>query len=97
MSRRKTQMEDELAQNNANLIQSDNMYQQQLQFEDPNDDFIRQSIEMLNKKMQAEEQKISNLQQVAKDVLAKVNKVFQEAVEQLTGNKRQEPPKQPAL
>ena len=70
MSRKKTQLEDELAQNNANVVQSNNKYQQQLQFEDPNDDFTRASIEMLNKKMQAEEQKINDLQQVAKDVLA---------------------------
>ena len=45
MSRRKTQMEDDLAENNANLIQSNNMYQQQLQFEDPNNELIKQSIE----------------------------------------------------
>ncbi len=70
MNRKKTQLEDELAQNNANVVQSNNKYQQQLQFEDPNDDFTRASIEMLNKKMQAEEQKINDLQQVAKDVLA---------------------------
>ena len=51
-------METKLAQNNGNLIQSNNKYQQQLQFEDPNDDFTKAAIEMLAKKMQAEEQKI---------------------------------------
>ena len=70
MKRKKVKMETKLAQNNANVVQSNNKYQQQLQFEDPNDDFTRASIEMLNKKMQAEEQKINDLQQVAKDVLA---------------------------
>ncbi len=70
MSRKKTQLEDELAQNNANVVQSNNKYQQQLQFEDPNDEITKQTIETLNKKMQAEEQKINDLQQVAKGVLA---------------------------
>ncbi len=42
--------------------------------------------------MQAEEQKINDLQQVAKDVLAKVDQVFQEAVDQLLGKKEQQKP-----
>jgi hypothetical protein len=54
----KLKMEVKLAQNNTNPIQSNNKYQQQLQFEDPNDDFTKTAIEMLAKKMQAEEQKI---------------------------------------
>ena len=70
MKRKKVKMETKLAQNNANVVQSNNKYQQQLQFEDPNDEVTKQTIETLNKKMQAEEQKINDLQQVAKGVLA---------------------------
>jgi hypothetical protein len=61
MKSEKLKMEAKLAQNNANPIQSNNKYQQQLQFEDPNDEIFKNIIEIYTKKMQAEEQKISNL------------------------------------
>ena len=38
-------METKLAQNNGNLIQSNNKYQQQLQFEDPNEKLLKNTIE----------------------------------------------------
>ena len=52
------------------MIQSQNKYQQQLKFDDPNVEITKQSIDMLNKKMQAEEQKIKELEEVTKDVVA---------------------------
>ena len=38
-------MENELAQNNGNMVQSNNKYQQQLQFEDPYEKLIKNTIE----------------------------------------------------
>ncbi len=87
MSRKKLKKENKLVQGNANLVQSQNKYQQQLKFDDPNEKLTRQMIESLGKEMQAEEKKIQDLQQVAKDVLAKVDQVFQQAIDKLTSDK----------
>ena len=70
MNRKKLKKENKLVQDNANLVESQNKYQQQLKFDDPNVEITKQSIDMLNKKMQAEEQKIKELEEVTKDVLA---------------------------
>ncbi len=94
MNRKKLKKEGKLVQGNANLVQHQNKYQQQLHFDDPNDEITRQTIEMLNKKMQGEQRKIEELQQVAKDVLAQVDQVFQQAIDKLT-NKKDQVPNQP--
>jgi len=70
MNRKKLKKENKLVQDNANLVESQNKYQQQLKFDDPNVEITKQSIDMLNKKMQAEEQKIKELEEVTKDVVA---------------------------
>ena len=62
MNRKKLKKENKLVQDNANLVESQNKYQQQLKFDDPNVEITKQSIDMLNKKMQAEEQKIFKIQ-----------------------------------
>ena len=69
MNRKKLKKENKLVQDNANLVESQNKYQQQLKFDDPNVEITKQTIEMLNKKIQAEEQKIKELEEVTKDVL----------------------------
>ena len=94
MNRKKLKKENKLVQDNANLVESQNKYQQQLKFDDPNVEITKQSIDMLNKKMQAEEQKIKELEEVTKDVLAKVDQVFQQAIDKLT-KKEDEQPNQP--
>ena len=85
ISRKKSLLEENLAQSNDSLNQSNDKSHEQLHFEDP-DDFLRAAIELLDRKMQAEKQKIKDLQQVSNDVLIKVNEVLQTAVNQLLGN-----------